>query len=111
MQKIPTIFERDGRFVTDTRHPDCGWVFDGEGRATEKLDGTNLRLTVRNRWVVRVEKRHNPSRAQKSEGIVDPWYQDAERADLGDQWIFAAVSGTTLVMWDWAVVLFYRGDW
>lgn len=48
MNKIPTIFDRDwsgtigppARFVLDERHPDCGWVFAGEGAATRKLDGT-----------------------------------------------------------------------
>lgn len=43
MKKIPTMFERDwtgdrSRAV-DKQHPDCGWVFAGEGRATIKLDG------------------------------------------------------------------------
>jgi hypothetical protein len=44
MQKIPTIFERDWNGdrsrVIDKPHPDCGWVFAGEGVATLKLDGT-----------------------------------------------------------------------
>lgn len=44
MKKIPTIFERDwngdrGR-VLDKPHPDCAWVFAGEGVATKKMDGT-----------------------------------------------------------------------
>lgn len=45
MKKIPTIFERDWAGdrsrVTATPHPDCGWVFAGEGTATRKLDGTS----------------------------------------------------------------------
>ncbi len=48
MRKIPTIFVRDwegtigppGRLVLDEPHPDCGWVFAGEGVPTRKLDGT-----------------------------------------------------------------------
>lgn len=48
MKKIPTIFVRDwegtigppARFVLDKHHPDCEWVFNGEGTATQKLDGT-----------------------------------------------------------------------
>ena len=47
MKKIPTIFVRDwegtigppARFVLDEHHPDCEWVFAGEGVATRKLDG------------------------------------------------------------------------
>jgi hypothetical protein len=44
MRKIPTIFERDWTGdrsrVLDRPHPDCAWVFAGEGVATRKLDGT-----------------------------------------------------------------------
>ena len=43
MNKIPTIFIRDmdnrGQ-ITNEPHPDCGWVFGGEGIATRKWDGT-----------------------------------------------------------------------
>ena len=44
MKKIPTIFDRDWNSdrsrVVDIPHPDCAWVFAGEGTATIKLDGT-----------------------------------------------------------------------
>jgi hypothetical protein len=43
MKKIHTIFKIDwtnGRKVTDIPNPDCQWVFDGEGIATKKWDGT-----------------------------------------------------------------------
>jgi hypothetical protein len=44
MKKIPTMFERDWNGdrsrVVNQPHPDCGWVFAGEGVATRKLDGT-----------------------------------------------------------------------
>lgn len=44
MRKIPTIFLRDfankGK-ITREWHPDCGWVRDGEGVATQKFDGTS----------------------------------------------------------------------
>lgn len=43
MQKIPTMFERDWNGdrsrVLDKQHPDCVWVFAGEGVPTRKLDG------------------------------------------------------------------------
>ncbi len=43
MKKIPTIFERDWdgdrSRVVNKPHPDCAWVFAGEGAATRKLDG------------------------------------------------------------------------
>src|SRR5262245_8002527 len=48
MEKIPTLFERDDRFqVVDKPRAECAWVFAGEGTPTEKLDGTNVRLTTR----------------------------------------------------------------
>jgi|TARA_Y100000296_G_C5179570_1_gene262613 hypothetical protein len=43
MKKIPTIFLRDPdnlSEVTDDPHPGCEWVFEGEGIATQKYDGT-----------------------------------------------------------------------
>lgn len=45
MKKIPTMFERDWdgdrSRVIDKPHPDCAWVFAGEGVATRKYDGTS----------------------------------------------------------------------
>ncbi len=44
MRKIPTIFERDFEGdpsrVLPVQNPECAWVFDGEGTATRKYDGT-----------------------------------------------------------------------
>lgn len=44
MKKIPTMFVRDWSGdrsrVVDVPHPDCGWVFAGEGWPTIKFDGT-----------------------------------------------------------------------
>lgn len=44
MKKCPTIFERDWdgdrSRVVDQVNPEAQWVFDGEGHATIKLDGT-----------------------------------------------------------------------
>lgn len=44
MKKIPTIFERDWEGdrsrVIDKINPAAQWVFDGEGIATQKLDGS-----------------------------------------------------------------------
>ena len=43
MHKMPTIFIRDEEnrsLVTREPHPDCDWVFAGEGIATQKMDGT-----------------------------------------------------------------------
>jgi hypothetical protein len=43
MKKIPTIYKRNPdnmRELLDDIHPACEWVFNGEGIATRKYDGT-----------------------------------------------------------------------
>jgi hypothetical protein len=100
MEKIPTIFQRGDDFkVVDRPNVDCSWVFSGEGTATEKLDGTNVRLTIRSGTVVRVEKRRNPSKVQKKRGIIDGWYVDASEFSPEDKWIYEAVKGTVVSDW------------
>src|SRR5947208_4618197 len=48
LQKIPTLFERDKppwrRPVTPGVKPECLWVAAGEGIATRKLDGINVKV-------------------------------------------------------------------
>ena len=47
MKKIPTIFKRNPdnmRELLRDPHPDCQWVFDGEGTATRKYDGTCVKI-------------------------------------------------------------------
>jgi len=100
MEKIPTLFERGPDFrVVDRPRAECQWVLEGEGTPTEKLDGMNVRLTVRQGRVVRVEKRRNPSRIQKQQGIIDGWYVDADENGREDRWIFEAVRGTNVAGW------------
>ncbi len=100
MEKIPTLFERDEHFrVVDKPRPECRWVFDGEGLATEKLDGTNVRLTVRSGLLVRVEKRRNPSKAQKQQGVKDGWYVDTDEFSKEDRWILDAARHTDVTSW------------
>ncbi len=94
MNKIPCLFKREGAKVIDKVTPGCEWVLAGEGKATEKLDGTNVRLTVRYGRLVRVEKRRNPTRAQKALGIVHPWYTDTSTDDPADKWILTAAHNT-----------------
>ena len=94
MKKIPTLFERgaDG-FVT----PVFAEVFDfSTATPTEKLDGTNVRLTVRAGTLARLEKRRNPTQKQKADGIIEPWYMDASGNDPADQFIWAAARNTDL---------------
>ena len=97
MKKIPTLFERDENFhVIDKVRPGCEWVLDGEGVATEKLDGTNVRLTIRSGRCVRLEKRRNPSKVQKLHGVTVGWYADAVADGLNDKWLFEAMANTPL---------------
>lgn len=48
MIKIPTMFVRDeskkGHPVMNQIKPECQWVLDGEGVATRKMDGTNVKI-------------------------------------------------------------------
>lgn len=100
MEKIPTIFQRGDNFkVTPSIHPDCDWVFEGAGVATEKLDGTNVRLTIRSGKCMRLEKRRNPNKKQKALGIKDGWYVDADEYSPEDKWIYTAMQNTDVSTW------------
>ena len=95
MEKIPTIFDRDwqgNRGVVNTSRI----LISKEAIATEKLDGTNVRLTVRNNTLVRVEKRRNPDAIQKHKGIKEPWYVDAFEYEQSDKWVYDAAKNTDL---------------
>lgn len=97
MNKIPTIFERDwegNRGVINKRNVNP-MIFT-DAIATEKLDGTNVRLTVRNHILVRLEKRRNPDKIQKQKGIEEPWYKDADEYGPEDKWLWDAVKNTDL---------------
>lgn len=97
MNKIPTIFERDwigNKGVIDKLMVDSEKFLIGT--ATEKLDGTNVRLTIRNKILVRLEKRRNPNKIEKAKGIEEPWYIDADEYRPEDKWIYDAAKNTNL---------------
>ncbi len=99
MQKIETIFDRGENFrVTPKVRAGTEWVFAGEGIATEKIDGTNVRITVASGKVCKVEKRRNPTREEKALG-QEPGYIDAHREDPQDKHIFRAVDNTIVSTW------------
>src|SRR5581483_242680 len=106
MKKIPTIFERDwegGRSrVVDKPNPKAQWVFDGEGVATRKIDGTSV-LMRGNRMFRRRELRAGDlppegfeladydAQTEKTvgwipvgEGPEDRWYREAKTG--ADTW-------------------------
>jgi len=106
MEKILTLFDRDwegNRGVVD-KYCELPNGFDGDDVyrvvsqciATEKVDGTNVRLTVRNGILVRLEKRRNPSKVQKKQGIKQPWYVDADEYGPEDKYIWEAARNTDL---------------
>jgi hypothetical protein len=93
MRKTPTIFDRDW---DGNRGVVAKLVVWPSHDATEKLDGTNVRVTVRSEIPVRLEKRRNPSKDQKRDGIEEPWYVDASRDDPADRFLFEALAGRSL---------------
>lgn len=99
MKKIKTIFDRDwdgNRKVIDKYVEGFNPELLAGAIATEKLDGTNVRATIRNGECVRLEKRRNPDKIQKRKGITDPWYVDADLYSPGDKWIVDALKNTDL---------------
>lgn len=65
MQKIPSIYLRDysnPHILTRSRNPRCDWVFDWEGLATIKWDGTCVLLTPSGEWFARHQVR--PGKAE-----------------------------------------------
>lgn len=97
MQKIKTIFERDwnnSKNIIDKYSVDPKLL--EHATATEKLDGMNVRLTVRSNLLVRLEKRHNPDKLQKAKGILEPWYVDADEFAPTDKYLWKAARATDL---------------
>jgi hypothetical protein len=101
MNKIPTLFVRDvsrPQFVTPAVTPGCEWVLAGEGVATRKFDGTNVRVVTSCGELVAVNKRRNPTREEKAQG-GEPGYVMASRDDPSDKHIFAAVDAADFSSW------------
>lgn len=99
MKKIKTIFERNWEGDGKITHEYAPGVFPErlqEGIATEKLDGQNVRLTVRNHTLVRLEKRRNPTKIEKAKGIEEPWYMDADEFAPNDKYMWEAARNTDL---------------
>lgn len=99
MKKIKTIFERnwagDGKITTDYAEGVSNEQLLA-AIATEKLDGQNVRLTVRNHKLMRLEKRRNPSKLEKAQGIEEPWYMDADEYAPNDKYMWEAAKATDL---------------
>ncbi len=99
MRKIKTIFERVNGRVIDKQCESFTrtdiYNLNHECVATEKLDGMNVRVTVRSGTCVRLEKRRNPDKIQKYKGIIEPWYVDTSESSE-DKWLNDALKNTDL---------------
>lgn len=98
MKKIKTIFERENGHVIDKVSSDIHFDVLGflkGAKATEKLNGMNVRVTVRSGTCVRLEKRRNPDKIQKHKGIIESWYIDTA-ISLEDKWLNDALKNTDL---------------
>lgn len=97
MNKIKTIFERDWNGNKKVIDKYMVNIEELKGAiATEKIDGTNVRITIRNNTFVRAERRCNPSKFQKKQGITEPWYVDADEFSPNDKYIFDGLKNTKL---------------
>ena len=96
MRKIKTIFEREGRVVLPVYVAGFSIEMLEGAIATEKLDGMNVRVTVRSRTSVRLEKRRNPDKLQKAKGIIEAWYVDTDMYGPEDKWLLDALKNTDL---------------
>ncbi len=100
MNKIKTIFKRNwngNRKVINEYIDEFNPEILKEGIATEKLDGMNVRITIRKEVPVRIEKRRNPDKIQKAKGIENPWYKDIDEYGTEDKWIIDSVKNTSFV--------------
>lgn len=90
MEKIPTYFLRDetqpGRPVIDQVHPECGWVAAGEGVATVKFDGQNVKIEGG-----RFFRRKKPADDVPYDRAA---YVECDRADPADKHLWAAFDQT-----------------
>jgi hypothetical protein len=85
VEKIPTLYERDEarrrRPVTPTIKPECQWVEKGEGVATVKLDGMNVKVVGGVLY-----KRQKPDEGAYDEASYVP----ARRDDPAARYLFEA---------------------
>lgn len=86
MQKIPTLFARDmtTRRVTPEVAPGCEWVLAGEGLATHKLDGTNVKVERG-----RLHKRQRPSSGDYDHASYAP----CQRGRSDEKYLWEAFDG------------------
>ncbi|MFQ5850903.1 MAG: hypothetical protein ACE5JU_09980 [Candidatus Binatia bacterium] len=99
MKKIPTIFKRNPERLQELlneRHPECAWVFEGEGKATRKYDGTAMLIDGGKFYKRREVKRGKPVPLGFLEVESDPvtgkkvGWVEVDPNDPGDRWAMEA---------------------
>lgn len=108
MKKIPTIYLRDPEdraHVTDEINPECQWVFDGEGVATRKFDGTCLKKDENGEWWARREVKKGKPFPENFQLVVD--YDEVTGKWQG--WI-PIEDSPFYKFWEEAIVLNYGDD-
>lgn len=91
MNKINTLFIRNKEFkVTPEVMPGCEWVLEGEGVATEKIDGTNVMVVFHQDGYYTIHKRKNPNRKEKKLDI-QPINIPVNPGDNNDKYVIEAV--------------------
>jgi hypothetical protein len=100
MKKIPTIYKRNPenmRELLDEPHPDCAWVFAGEGVATRKYDGSCCKMENVRLWKRREVKKGKSTPDGFIEEGRDPntgkrvGWVEVNPIDPGDRWHKEAV--------------------
>ncbi|MCK4665908.1 hypothetical protein KAU33_04120 [Candidatus Dependentiae bacterium] len=91
MNKINTLFVRGEDFkATPEVMPGCEWVLEGEGVATEKLDGTNIMVVFHQDGSHTIHKRKNPNREEKKLDI-QPINIPVDPENKADRYLIEAV--------------------
>lgn len=113
MRKMPSLFERDwvsGGYATPKVTKGCEWVIDGEGWATEKVDGAACAIingALYKRYDANVKRGRKPPidgiPCQEAADPVTghwPWWVRVLPGIASDQWFTRALNNTRWLVGD-----------
>lgn len=97
MINVPSLFARSVKTnkMIDEMLP-LPSLYVGNLVAMEMMPGADVRLTIREGSLVRLEALQRPSRDQLATGIHMPWYRDAQDDSSSDYWLWKAARETDL---------------
>jgi hypothetical protein len=104
MKKIPTIFKRNPermQEILNEQHPDCAWVFAGEGVPTRKYDGTCCRVKGGKLW----KRRELKKGKQQPSGFEPADYDEVTGKTVG--WVLVDNGNADR----WHIEAFGDGNW